>query len=100
MSCCPPNAHKYLAPDYKFVGRTDTLPDGVEFYRTGDPSKTKKALLIIPDIFGWNGGRTRNVADYFAEIGYYTVIPKLLIPAVDGGTDGDGKSFSSCDIKQ
>jgi len=90
MSCCPPNAHKYLAPDYKFVGHTETLPDGVEFYRTGDPSKTKKAVLIIPDIYGWNGGRTRNVADYLAEAGYYVVVPKLLVPAVDGGTDGDG----------
>jgi hypothetical protein len=87
--CCPPNAHKYLAPDYKHVGNILTLEDGTEIYRTGDPS-SKKAVLLIPDIFGWNGGRTRNIADFLAENGYYTVIPKLLIPPVDGGTDGDG----------
>jgi dienelactone hydrolase len=87
--CCPPNAHKYLAPDYKHVGNILTLEDGTEIYRTGDPS-SKKAVLLIPDIYGWNGGRTRNIADFLAENGYYTVIPKLLIPPVDGGTDGDG----------
>lgn len=88
--CCPPNAEKYLAPDYKFVGKTHALADGVEFYETGNPAVTKKAVILIPDIFGWNGGRTRNIADWLAEEGYYTVVPKLLVPAVDGGTDGDG----------
>lgn len=100
--CCPPNAEKYLAPDYTFTGKTHTLADGVEFYEAGSPS-LKKAVLLIPDIFGWNGGRTRNIADWLAEEGYYTVVPKLLVPAVDGGTDGDGKSpfiiyFSTFDI--
>ncbi len=89
--CCPPNAEKYLAPDYKFVGQCHKLADGLEYYATGDP-KTKKAVLLINDIYGWNGGRTRNIADHLAENGYYTVVPKLLTPPVDGGTDGDGKS--------
>ena len=38
--------------------------------------------------------RTRSIADYFAEIGYCAVVPKLLVPGLRGGTDGDGKSRS------
>jgi hypothetical protein len=89
VRCCPPTAEKYLAPDYNFVGTTHSLEDGIEFYKTGS-LESKKAIILIPDIFGWNGGRTRNIADYLAEQGYFVVVPKLLTPAIDGGTDGDG----------
>jgi len=89
MSCCPPNAEKYLAPTYDAVGSTHTLKNGHEFYHSGSASSTK-AVLLIPDVFGWNGGRIRKIADFFAEAGYYAVVPKLLVPALNGGTDGDG----------
>jgi len=89
MSCCPTNAEKYLAPDYNTTGSTETLANGYEYYHTGSTSSSK-AVILIPDVFGWNGGRTRNVADYFAEAGYYVIVPKLLVPALEGGTDGDG----------
>jgi dienelactone hydrolase len=70
------------------------MEDGNEYYATGSPSA--KAVMLIPDVFGWNGGRTRNVADFLAERGYYTVVPKLMVPPVDGGVDGDGfNGFSS-----
>jgi dienelactone hydrolase len=46
--------------------------------------------VIIPDIFGWNGGRTRNIADYFALNGFFVMVPKLLAPPLEGGVDGDG----------
>lgn len=51
-----------------------------------------KGLLVLPDIYGWNGGRIRNIADAFSSKGYFCVIPKLLVPCLDGGdgTDGDG----------
>lgn len=90
MSCCPPNAEKYLAPDYSAIGTCHRLDDGVEYYATGTPNKN--GILLIPDIFGWNGGRTRNIADYLAQQGYYVTIPKLLSPAPPSGegTDGDG----------
>lgn len=96
MSCCPPNAEKYLAPDYTFVGKITTLSETVEFYETGS-SSSKNAVIVIPDIFGWNGGRTRNIADYLADQGYYTVVPKLLSPPIGGGTDGDGFAAFSFD---
>jgi dienelactone hydrolase len=97
-SCCPPNADKFLAPDYSFVGQTHAVEDGVEFYVTGTAGD--KAVMLLPDIFGWNGGRTRNIADFLAEEGYYVVVPKLLVPPVDGGVDGDGTmfKFNTCDV--
>eukprot|EP00349_Pseudokeronopsis_sp_Brazil_P000440 CAMPEP_0202964104 /NCGR_PEP_ID=MMETSP1396-20130829/8179_1 /ASSEMBLY_ACC=CAM_ASM_000872 /TAXON_ID= /ORGANISM="Pseudokeronopsis sp., Strain Brazil" /LENGTH=258 /DNA_ID=CAMNT_0049685941 /DNA_START=38 /DNA_END=814 /DNA_ORIENTATION=+ len=88
MSCCPPNAEKYLAPDYNFVGSI-IESEGVELYVSGG-TEGKKAIVLVPDIYGWNGGRTRNIADFLAGEGYYVVVPKLLCPPIDGGTDGDG----------
>lgn len=90
MSCCPPNAEKYLAATYDTTGETVTLASGTEIYRTGSAAESKKAVLVIPDVWGWNGGRTRNIADMFAEAGYLAVVPKLMIPPLEGGTDGDG----------
>ena len=45
----------------------------------------------MPDIFGWNGGRTRVIADHVADtLGCYVVVPKICLPAVEEGTDGAG----------
>ena len=87
MSCCPPNSHKYLPSTYKPVGTCCSFQN-TEYYMVGSPNKN--AILIIPDVFGWNGCRIRNIADQLAEGGYYVIIPKLLIPNFEGGTDGDG----------
>lgn len=46
--------------------------------------------LRVVDIFGWNGGRTRAIADLIAANGYHVIVPKLMVPALRGGTDGDG----------
>ena len=93
MSCCPPNADKYLAPTYDTTGKQVTLPSGNEVYQSGSVGESKRAILLIPDVYGWNGGRTRNLADLFAEAGYFVVVPKLLAPGLQGGVDGDGKIF-------
>ena len=91
MSCCPPNAEPYLAPDYATVGEIVTLPSGLNIYSTGKVSDlSSRAVIILPDVFGWNSGRTRNIADLFASHGYLAVVPQLLAPGLDGGTDGDG----------
>eukprot|EP01036_Dinobryon_divergens_P039400 gene39400-51934_t len=90
QSCCPENSIGFLAPSYSTKGSTNSLsPNNYDYYSVGNPS-VKKAILIIPDIYGWNGGRTRNVADYFATLGYYVVVPKLLQPAMEGAIDDDG----------
>jgi hypothetical protein len=30
------------------------------------------------------------VADFFADLGFFVVVPKVLQPVLEGGTDGDG----------
>lgn len=91
MSCCPPDSEKYLAATYVSVGSTHKV-DGseVEYYATGN-SASSTVIVFFPDVFGWNAGRTRNLADWFGEAGYYVVVPKLLAPGLNGGTDGDGE---------
>lgn len=89
MSCCPPNSHKFLAHEYTEIGTCAQFANGTEYYHVGSAA-SKKAILIIPDIWGWHGGRIRNIADQFAEAGYYAIVPKILLPALEGGTDGDG----------
>ncbi len=89
MSCCPPNAEKYLAATYETIGKVCCLSNGHEFYSTG-PTDSRKAVILIPDVYGWNGGRTRKIADWFGEAGYNTAVPKLMVPPLEGGTDGDG----------
>ena len=79
MSCCPPNSHKYLAANYNAVGTTTCTSSGYEYYLSGGSAAGKKAIIIIPDVWGWNGGRTRNVADMFAESGYFAIVPKLMV---------------------
>jgi hypothetical protein len=87
--CCPPNSEKFLAADYTPVGFTGSLPDGTEFYASGTP-EGRNGILVIPDVYGINGGRTRSIIDQFAEAGYFAIAPKLLVPALEGGTDGEG----------
>ena len=87
MSCCPPGATAYLAAVPTTVGSLKES-NGVEFYETGAASSA--AIILFPDVWGWNSGRTRALADAFAEQGYRTYVPKVLQPAFEGGTDGDG----------
>ncbi len=93
MSCCPPNAERYLAATYATCGSTHILPNGYEFYSSSPKdAPITTAVIVIPDVWGWNSGRTRNIADWLAEAGYYALVPKLMIPPLEGGTDGDGRT--------
>jgi dienelactone hydrolase len=68
------------------VRRFDSL---IQYFApVADPAPTK-ALLLCPDVWGWNGGRIRAVADAFAGEGYLVAVPKLLTPCMGEGTDGD-----------
>ena len=88
MSCCPPGSTGYLqAPgDYTPVGAVVSEP-GLDAYVTG---AGETAILLFSDVWGWNSGRVRAVADRLAEGGRTVVVPKCLQPALRGGTDGDG----------
>lgn len=59
--------------------------EGVQYYKVG---AGETAILILPDVWGWNGGRTRAIADDLAKKGVSVWVPKLLTP-FEGGTDGD-----------
>lgn len=59
-----------MAADYTAQG--DVVSTGaVDLYQAPIPAGTTKALLLCPDIFGWNGGRIRAIADSFALQGNY-----------------------------
>jgi len=90
--CCPPGSLPYLASEYTPIGSKVLLEDAVatEFYHTGDAA-SKKCLIFVPDIWGWDSGRTRSIADSMSsQSGMQVVVPKLLVPCFEGGSDGDG----------
>ena len=81
--CCPPDSLPALVTNYETVG-TIVDKDFGSFYAVGTP-EGNKPCIIIPDIWGYNGGRTRAVADLVAKTGHYVVVPKVL-PPLEGGT--------------
>lgn len=83
------NVAPFLSPDYDHRGNLLRLKDNTEFYACGDASR-KQGVILIPDMLGWNTGRIRNIADFFASQGCLAAIPKL-----SGSTEGapSGKLF-------
>lgn len=88
--CCPPGSTPYLEATYAAQGSVVTL-GAVDIYAAPAPvgSPSTKGLLLCPDVWGWNGGRVRAIADALAGEGYIVVVPKLLTPCMGEGTDGD-----------
>lgn len=93
MTCCPPGSHPYLAATHDATGTVVTEGD-MQFYINKGTKSPTSAIILLPDIWGWNGGRIRAIADYFAST-YMVVIPKILNPTFEGGTDGDAMSPTS-----
>lgn len=99
-SCCPKDSFPYLQADHKVQGEYLSAPflagtekddeKAVDFFAVGKVEKGGKAIVFIGDVWGWNTGRIRPIAEFFAQQGYYCVVPKLLVPALEGGCDGDG----------
>jgi dienelactone hydrolase len=94
--CCPSNSHPSLADDYLPQGMKITHKS-VEMYSVGSLSNNSgsagsRSIVIFPDIWGWDSGRTRRYADLLVNnsICDTVLIPKLLIPTFEDGTDGDG----------
>jgi hypothetical protein len=73
----------YLDTNYSPRGIIQTLADGTQFYVVGT-TESKKGVILISDLFGWNTGRTRALADYLADTGFYVMIPRLLAPVRPG----------------
>lgn len=84
MSCCPPNSAPYYSDDYSCKGTEGTLSSGLEYYSVGEAVDGGNAIIIIPDVWGWDGGRTRRIADFLAGSFNFVIVPKLMIPAFEG----------------
>jgi len=78
QSCCPTNSWPALKVDYTPVGKVEVI-DGndLKAYVVG-PHDAKKAVIVVVDIFGFDGGRTRAVCDQLAEEGYLVVLPDIF----------------------
>jgi dienelactone hydrolase len=94
MSSAQHNLDRYLDDNYQHTGHFERTSDGVDFYADGT-IENKKGIIIIPDLFGWNTGRTRNFADYMGDNGYWVVVPRLL--ARGGPSASTGSSSSQHD---
>jgi len=93
--CCPTSAHGYMSPSYVSQGTEKVLIGGVEAYVSGNPcpcsNKGTKAIILVSDVWGYNSGRTRAIADLLAkEAADFVVVPRMLSKTFEGGTDGDG----------
>ena len=78
---CPEITEPYLAANYATKGTLETDPStGFSYYSVGALStQDSKAIIMISDIFGWNSGRLRAIADMFSEkTNSLVVIPMLL----------------------
>lgn len=76
MSCCPKSGWPELKSDqeYKDRGQVDAKVNGsdLDIYRVGSG---EKCVLWCYDIFGFNSGRSRQLADLLSEQGYLVIMP-------------------------
>ena len=69
MTCCPSSAWGELKnSSYKPKGVVDEVGD-LKLYRIG---KSTKCVIWNYDIFGFDGGRTRQMADFLADNGEWS----------------------------
>ena len=77
MSCCPPGSWPSLKSDHIRVGSVSCLGRGLSGYVVGS-SDVGKAVIVIPDIFGIESGRTTSICDQLADAGYFVVCPDVF----------------------
>jgi len=86
MSCCPSTAWGELKnTDYKEKGQVQKVED-LDIYHVGQGSK---CIIWNYDVFGFKGGRSRQMCDFLAEAGYLVLMPdyyrgSLCDPTKDG----------------
>jgi len=95
QSCCPPKSHGYLAANPTEAAGSLIKIGSLDAYAVGTQTGGN-GIIMIPDVWGYNSGRIREVAGQLAtKLGAYVVIPRVLSNApenlgLEGGTDGDG----------
>ena len=72
--CCPPGSLPKLHHTTENKGKIEFI-GGYNNYIVGDSPRT---IILIYDIFGLTGGRTKDLADTIASFGYTVVVPDPL----------------------
>ena len=86
--CCPPGSLPALKVDEPLKGAEVACPRSAEggagaaevvSYKVGDPATARAGVVLVHDIWGMKGGRTRVIADHLASTGEYVVlVPDLF----------------------
>ncbi len=67
-TCCPPNSWGELKnPSYQPKGQIDEVGN-LRLYRVG---QSHKCIIWNYDVFGFDGGRTKQMADFVADHGEF-----------------------------
>jgi dienelactone hydrolase len=74
--CCPQGSLPALSDAYNARGSDETLGD-LPLYTVG-AEDAKHAVIVSYDIYGFNGGRIRNICDQIANCGYRVVLPDFF----------------------
>lgn len=78
------NTEPYLnIVQYQPKGTNLKLKDHTEFYASGS-TKSKHGVIIIPDTWGWNTGRVRNICDFFGDHDTFAVVPNFSSKGIEG----------------
>lgn len=85
----PGGSLPYLEPDYTPKGEESALGD-LPIYTHGE---SNKAVIMVYDIYGFNGGRTRAMSDQIADAGYFVILPDFF----RGGFQGKSEEFATRD---
>lgn len=102
--CCPSGSTAYLSPpsDYKAQGSMVDI-SGIECYVAGDPGAAS-AVLFIPDIYGFDSGRHRLIADALAGQGWIVYLVGMFQGNAPGKPDGSidfpyaAKNFTAAQV--
>eukprot|EP01129_Flabellula_baltica_P009684 TRINITY_DN3996_c0_g2_i1.p1 TRINITY_DN3996_c0_g2~~TRINITY_DN3996_c0_g2_i1.p1 ORF type:complete len:249 (-),score=58.29 TRINITY_DN3996_c0_g2_i1:25-771(-) len=73
---CPPDSWPSLQTNYDAQGTIHEI-DGLQIYTSGDAS-SGKGIIMMTDVWGWESGRHKAVADHLAMEGYFVVLPDLF----------------------
>jgi dienelactone hydrolase len=75
QDCCPVGSLPSLTPSEEYVTKGEVILLGdLPAYVVGSRSASH-AVIVGYDIYGFNGGRIRNICDEIASHGYLVVLP-------------------------
>jgi len=91
-SCCPDNSLDCQTPYQEYFWHSKGVVEQVgdmKVYRTGSGPK---CIIWCYDIYGFEGGRTRQLCDMLADSGYLVILPDFF--------RGDWRGVSAPDLRE